>query len=394
MNNNIKEIFAKENLILPNYNMLNIIDLMQTIYNRFGANYKINKNIIELDKIIPNNKHTLFILVDGMGSNLIEQLEDASLLKTNKKNNLLTVSPSTTGCVLTSIATATYPNKHGIIGWYSHLKKFNIDYYPLLFCERKTEKPLIFYGIKPKDVFKEESMFNKLNVQTKVLYPKYICDSIYSKFVATDEKRISYNNYQELPQKIKEINNMAKKTFTYLYLPEIDNLEHENGVNSKIVKAELKKIEEMLKKLIKIKDMTIIITADHGQININKDVIMDFNKYNDYFYGMPGIDFATATFYVKKEKEQDFEREFNKDFKDEMYLFKTAEFFRNQIFGLGEISDNMKNNIGEYIGICKNNYCFINSDNLDEYVGKTLGNHSGFSKDEMLIPLIIINTND
>jgi hypothetical protein len=41
--------------------------------------------------------------------------------------------------------------------------------------------------------------------------------------------------------------------------------------------------------------------------------------------------------------------------------------------------------------ICKNGYCFINSEDTDEYLGTILGNHSGFSKDEMIIPLVVIN---
>lgn len=394
MDKDIKKIFEKEKFLLPNYKNLNVIDLMQTLYNKFGANFELNKNIDYLNDIIPDNKHTLFIIIDGMGSNLVSKLDDKSLLKRNKTNDLLTVSPSTTGCVLTSLTTATYPIEHGIIGWYSHNKNFDIDYYPLLFCERKSGKTLIDYGIKSNDIFVKESMLNKLNVSTKVLYPSYICDSVYSKFVANDDKRMEYNNYDEIPNILQEFTKTNNKTFTYLYLPEIDNLEHDYGVDSIFVKKEINQIEKMLQEILTIKNMTVVITADHGQINIKEDVIMDFHKYNDYFYGMPGIDFATATFYVKNDKKEIFEKEFQKDFLNKMYLFKTEEIFKNQIFGLGKVSVNMKNNIGEYIGICKNHYCFVNSENLDEYVGKTAGNHSGFSSDEMIIPLIIINSND
>ena len=34
--NSIKDIFEKENLIIPDYNNLNIVDLLQTIYSRYG----------------------------------------------------------------------------------------------------------------------------------------------------------------------------------------------------------------------------------------------------------------------------------------------------------------------------------------------------------------------
>ena len=48
----------------------------------------------------------------------------------------------------------------------------------------------------------------------------------------------------------------------------------------------------------------------------------------------------------------------------------------------------------EYISLCNKNAQFINSLEIDEYYGKTKGNHSGLSNDEMIIPLIIIDTNN
>lgn len=391
MKGNLQEIFEKENLIVPDYNKLNLVNLVRTLYNRYDANYEIDKNMKYIDKLIPKSKHTLFILIDGMGSNLVASLDDETIIKKNKKIDMITVSPSTTGCVLTSLATGEYPNKHGIIGWYSYNRENNIDYYPLLFADRKNKKSLECYGIKSSDIFKCESMLNKLNVNTRVLYPKCICDSIYSKFVADDSKRIGYDDYDEVSMIIKKITNSNEDTFTYLYIPNIDNLEHENGVYSDIVKDEMGKINNMLDSLSDINDLTIVITADHGQINIDHDVIMDFSKYKNYFYGLPGIDFATAIYYVKSEMKESFEYVFNKDFKDRMYLFKIEEFLENNIFGLGDASSYFKINMGEYVSICKNGYCFINSEDTNEYLGTILGNHSGFSKDEMIIPLVVIN---
>lgn len=390
---NIKNIFEKYNLILPDYNNLNIIDLMKCIFNRHGLNFPKTKNIETLEKLIPDNKNTLFIIIDGMGSNLISNLKDNSILKKNKKTDLLTVSPSTTGCVLTSVATASFPIEHGIIGWYSHNKKLNIDYCPVLFKERKNLKSLEEQNITPEDIFKKESLFNKLTTKTKVLYPKDICNSTYSNFTASTEKRIPYENYEDIVNIIKDICQEKDNTFTHLYISKIDSLEHDNGTVSDLVYEELKEIEKMITKLSTIKDLTIIITADHGQIDIKEDNTMDFNKYSKYFYGMPGIDFGTTSFYVKEEEKENFEKEFSKDYQDKMYLFNTEEFLKVNIFGQNEICENFQNNIGEYIGVCKKYYNFINLENIEDYQGKIIGNHSGFSKEEMIIPLIIINSN-
>lgn len=391
---NINKTFKKEKLEIPNYNNLNFVDFINALYGKFSNKFNKNNNIKLIDNLIPNNKHILFILLDGTGSNLINSLGEDSILKKYKKLDLLTVSPSTTGCALTSLATAKYPSEHGIIGWFSYNRQFNRDYYPVLFKDRKSDKSLTEFGINSEDIYKEKSVLNSLGIDTKVVFPNFIYDSIYSKFVIEDNNRISYESIKEAFNIIKNRVNTNNSSFTYLYIPDIDSLSHSNGVYSHLVKDKLCEIENCLQKLITVKDLTVIISADHGQIDIIKDIVMDFDKYNNYFYALPGIDFSTATYYVKKECEKKFISEFNKDFKNKMFLFRTEEFTKNNIFGPTEASLYLKDNLGEYISVCKKGYYLINSLKTEDYLGKIKGCHSGFSKEELYIPLIIIDSNN
>lgn len=53
----------------------------------------------------------------------------------------------------------------------------------------------------------------------------------------------------------------------------------------------------------------------------------------------------------------------------------------------------MKSNLGEYISFCKKGAYFVNTvNNMERYIGKIKGSHSGFNKEELTIPLIVINT--
>ena len=89
--NKIMNTMLKNNFIIPNYNNLNIVDLMRAIYCKYNIKTEINKNVETFKKLIPNNKHLLFILSDGTGSNLINKLNDDSILKRNKKDDIITV---------------------------------------------------------------------------------------------------------------------------------------------------------------------------------------------------------------------------------------------------------------------------------------------------------------
>lgn len=236
---------------------------------------------------------------------------------------------------------------------------------------------------------------NKLNVKTKVLYPEYIYDSVYSNYAASSSIRKSYSDLDDAFKKLKSIISEDERSFTYLYIPYIDDLEHDYGYDSKIVMDKLIEIDNLLNDVINIKDTTIIITADHGQTNvdINKDIIMDFNEYDKYFYAKPGIDFGMSTYYVKKDKINEFETKFYNDYKNKMYLFQMDEFLKNKVFGPNKYNDYLKSNLGEYISLCESDSQFINSDDIESYYKKTKGNHSGLSKDEMIIPLIVIECN-
>ena len=85
--NKIMNIMLKNDFIIPDYNNPNIVDLMRAIYCKYNIETEINKNVETFRKLIPNNKHVLFILSDGTGSNLINKLDDDSILKRNKKEH-------------------------------------------------------------------------------------------------------------------------------------------------------------------------------------------------------------------------------------------------------------------------------------------------------------------
>ena len=391
---NLRKVLEKNNFVIPNYKNLNIVDLAKTIYSRFGIKFESNSNIEKLSQLIPNNNHVLLILSDGTGSNLIDKLSSDSILRKNKKCDLITVFPSTTGCVLTSLVTATYPSTHGIWGWFNYNKDLDRDYYPVLFIDRKTKKSLNKFNIDSKDIFKIDSVLKKLNVKMNVLFPDYINDSVYSNFVANKEDRHPYTNFDDIVEFMRMNCQTNDKSYTYLYLPHIDDIEHNNGVDSKLVLNKLKEIESLVEKLSDNKNLTIIFTADHGQTNIAKDIVLDFKKYGKYFYAYPSIDYGTASYYIKKDCIEDFVREFEKDYKDSMYLFKTEDFVQENMFGIGKMSTYAKDNLGEYISICKKGSYLINDTNIEEYYGKIKGNHSGLTEDEMKIPLIVINTEE
>ena len=389
MENSFVKKIKKEGLQIPNYNKENIIDVVRLVYNYCGMNYKETSSMKKLKQYIINKKHIVLILVDGMGSDLLNKMPNKGLFYNNKKTDIQTVFPTATGCVLTSVATAKYPSSTGIFGWYGYNKILDLNYYTLLTKERKSNDDL---KINLKKIFKHQGVLNNLKRKTNVIQPNHLLNSQYTRFFFSDEIRKGYSDYDEMIELIKKDINSEESTFTYLYIPFVDTLEHQNSPYSEIVYDEVSKIEKSIQKLMPLShDTEIIVIADHGQIPVNELVYMDLNKYDKYFYAYPAIDTGTSTFYIKKGMEKQFEKEFRKDFDDKLLLFRKEDFIENKMFGK-RMTKYANDSLGEYISLCKKNKAFY-SDYKEANVS-IKGNHTGLSSEELIIPLIVLNNNE
>lgn len=383
---NLKEIMQKENFVYPDSTLPNIIDVVRTIYTHCGTkeSFQINDQI---KNIIPNKKNILFILVDGMGSNLIDNLPDTSILKSHHLLDINTVFPTTTGCVLPSIAMAKYPATHGLYGWYGYNHDLKLNFKTLPYLNRDTLEPLT---ISPNEIFKYPSIMDNLSRRTHAIFPENLVNSVYSNYVASENKRKSYSNYECIPPMINNLLKESPENFIYLYISQVDSKEHKLGPYSKETKEELSKVELLIENIINTvnsNDFLVVITADHGQLTIHEEVTMDFDKYNKYFYALPTIDFGTASYFVKKPYQKQFIEEFTKDYKNKMYLFSSDELYDQNFFG-NEKTKEGRSGLGEYISICVPGVVFVN-----DCILKTLnikGNHTGLTPEEIKIPLIVI----
>ena len=375
-------------LVIPNYNKHNLIDLLRVLYNYCGTNYKVNNNMKEIRKDVKNNKNIIFILVDGLGYNLVNTLPNDSILKKNYKRKLNTVFPTATGCVLNSVITGEYPSKTGFFGWYAYNRENNIPYYTLLLNDRITNENL---KLDDKDIFKYDSIFNKLNRNTNIVFPEFLLTSRFSKHVIGKNKSYGYKDYENAFNIISNIIKDKNETFTYLYLPEIDTLEHKNGVYKEIVYNKINELEKALTNFVRNNNnFEIVLTADHGQVDIENIITMYLDKYNKYFYTLPSIDLGTSTFFVKEEYKEIFKKEFEKDFRDSMILYKTKDLIDNNFFGKN-MTKYAESCLGEYVSLCKKGYAFYNRVNKYTEEDRIYGNHTGLTKEEIEIPLIVIN---
>ena len=255
--------------------------------------------------------------------------------------------------------------------------------------EKKFEKIATSKLIKHKDFMKE---LNKKKVKVYQILPYEI---INSNFNFKGGRKIPYMNIVEAVVKTKQvILNEKRKSFFYLYLGQYDESEHINGPYSeeslKLVKAILKLIDE---ELLKIKGLKIIITADHGCMDIKEEIKLEKKKWfwEEVWKNLkpccgrkvlPTGSPRDIFLHVKQNKIDYVLEVLKKKIGKYVDIYKTSYLIKEGVFGKS-ISKQFKKDIGNITILPKENICISFYNEHDFH-----GMHGGLSEDEIFVPLI------
>ena len=365
--------------IKPNWKKSNL-NISATLAKFLGAPNK-NATLPILKKELQKDyKNVVFICADGMGMHPLKiNLPKSSFLRKNIKQTLLSTFPSTTTNATTSLCLNKYPLEHGWFGWSLYFKKIDrsVDIY--LHKDSKTHEVVDYdYPIEINSNCYFDFASSDYEVYT--VLPAYV------KTLHEDRKIVIENEF-EMVAAIKDICQKEGKHFIYSYLPEPDYTMHEYGVTSPQAKAKIESINNNLEKLYnELNNTLIIVTADHGQIDIKGYV----NFYEDVeLYAMlkcePFLDGRTPAFIVKDGKAKEFEKLFKKRYGKDFKLYRSADLVAKGYFGPeGKYAELL----GDYIAIGTYTHkLFMPRYDKDAMLFK--GHHTSLTE-EMQVPLILL----
>ncbi|MCD6575751.1 MAG: alkaline phosphatase family protein, partial [Nanoarchaeota archaeon] len=360
-------------------------------------------SILQIKELIMNSrsKKTLLILIDGFGYKIFEELlKDRQMKKTLRKfktKKISSVFPTTTAAAITSIFSGEPPSKHGIYEWHMYSSKIKMEFNPLKFeavdesMQKKFEKVATPKLIKHRD-FTEELQKKKTRVYQIIPY-----EIVGSNFNPKKSKFIGYRNTVEAIVKTKHaIKNENRKSFFYLYLPQYDESEHLNGPYSeeslKLAKEILKLIHE---ELLSIKGLKFIITADHGCMEVKKEINLEkLSWFWDNVWKnlkpcckrkiLPVGSPRDIFLHVKESKVDYVVEVLRKKLKKYAEVYKTNYLIKEGVFG-GIVSKQFRKDIGNVTILPKNGIL------ISFYSEKKAkGFHGGLSEEELFVPLMIM----
>jgi predicted AlkP superfamily pyrophosphatase or phosphodiesterase len=386
---------ADENY-LPNYQDGSIVNLMSSIMMSCGCAVKY-KPLEMLDPHeLKETRNVLLIILDGLGFEFLNEYGRDSVLYEHFKATMTSVFPATTATAITTFVTGVAPQQHAITGWYVYLKELGVVSTILPFMPRCGGLFLGKAVVDPKVIFDQPTVFEKIKVDSYYVIYGELVNSDYTRTLSRGAQRISYYSLDDFFKQMKDLL-LAKtqKKYIYAYWPKLDALCHQYGTKSWEVHSHFKELnDEMVSFLESIRgtSTTVIVTSDHGLIDTDKlhtIKVAEHPQFQDTLTlpvcGEPRLAYC----YVHPSKVKDFEAYVAQYFKECTELHRGDELIKKNYFGLYEPHLQLFNRIGDYVLIMKENYVM-----RDFVVGEKekyfVGNHGGVSKEEMLVPLIVV----
>lgn len=368
------------NIVFPDYSH-SLLNLTNSLLKYYGVKTEYS-TLASLDKILLEGKYknVVFYLVDAMGSAILRKHPEESKFLLNKNiDDLTTVFPSTTVAATTTAITGLPPAHTAWIGWQQYVKEEDKNVIFFLNQDYYNEEYKFSYNVAEKyaKITKIYELIEKqdLNILTHEIFPEF----------RVKEHKAILNQVETV---IKTINN-GKSNFIYAYWDKLDTYLHEYGTTSDIVKNHINEINNAFVKLSNElpEDTIVIVTADHGQVDIEGVNLWEYTDITSLLRHQPSIEARATAFYVMEDKHDEFQNVFNKHFKDKFVLYKSNELIETGIFGKGEKSPRTQGFLGDFFAIAIDKYSF----RLQNAGHVHKATHAGLLKDEMMIPLILLS---
>ncbi len=350
----------------------NILDMSKEIFNSvIDENLKVETRFQLLSDKIQDAETVNFILADGLGFLNLQSTD--SFLNEYLNNSVNTTFPSSTNVALTTIAMLKEPIDHGIFGYYMY-DKIN---YGLINA--------LNWNVENKDLLQAKyfdsqssvwSVFKENNIYASNFQPKNLINTPLSNYLYEEKSTVPYITQEDLLITLSDSLFLENK-FNFIYYPNIDVSAHVFGVNSDEWHKEIKKFEELVKKITELsnKKSYTVISADHGLTNIPKENRFHIANQEDIdIYGD-----QRAVYINGSEKK----------------IIETFSNIPGQLINRTELGLLLPTPKNEFIETLYPDFCFLVEDKNIIYPQhlktELAGYHGGLSAEEIKIPIIEIS---
>ncbi|MCL2869014.1 MAG: alkaline phosphatase family protein [Candidatus Bathyarchaeota archaeon] len=418
----IHTITKKENtnhFTYPQYQdncISNIPDMIKEIFEiKNNTPKNLYKHTTQKNSL-KQNKKVILMIIDGLGYNqfLKQQKRDKFLTNLTNKGivqSLTSVFPSQTTNALTTLNTGLTPQEHGLFEYFIYLKNIGIinslKFEPI---NQKTKKTLTEERVNPNNLLLKGKTIhdtlreNEVKTFTHTNFTNACCTCskiLFQGSTITPSLKIS-DQIAGLRKNLEENKDQTAYFFVHIHSP--DAIAHKYGPNSPQYYAELSNITYLLNKeliqkldLKTAKDTLLLLTADHGGIDVDTDKTVYLPKtalpmQTDINQEPipPTGSYREIFLHIEEKKLAETKQWLHKKIGDKAQIIETQEATEKGLFGINKISEGFFERTGNLLILPYDNETIWFKDPKESEINY-LGQHGGLSRQEMLVPFAVAN---
>lgn len=370
------------------------VALGRAIASIAGAPAPADTQADEIHAMIGDAEHLVFVLVDGLGMNLLERYDEGAFLRDHIARELRAVYPSSTAPALPSLATGAWPGMHGATGWWTYIPKIGRTVTLLPFVDRIDEAAAETHGLTADDAFPLTPVLATATRHVVSVMPKWIAGSTYSRYTAAAHPVDAYGTPAEAMDIVAARVGSAKgPTYTYVYTPIIDTAEHEHGASSWQTRRALAEASREIERLAGTAraGTRIVVSADHGQMEPSprdRVVWTRGDAITRLLRVAPSCEPRCPAFHCIDGAQAEFAAMFREDHGEQFALLSIDDAEAEHLFAPDQIAEEARARLGDFIAVALGDAVLLYEPVADLMAMK--GFHGGMTPDEMRIPLIVI----
>ncbi len=383
-------------LVRPDACEPNMVDLTLAVARAAGAaDLPESPGQKEIAGEIGEPEHLVFVPVDGLGMNFVDQLPPDSFLRSNMVREINSPFPSTTSVTFTTIATGLWPAQHGVTSWFTHVSEIEETATVLPYVRTRDGVSLSDLGVTPQQVFPARPLAPRFASNMLFIHPEGIVGSVYTRYQSGNAPAAAYDRYN-LPAALETILDRVRRasepTFTFLYTDILDMAAHTYGCSSHEVWNALTYIERALGHLASELNgrARLVVTSDHGHLDAPEDgryFIEPGGRLCEMTICRPAGDARVLYLHVKPGREEELQARFRDEYGEGFFLLSTDEVEELRLLGPANLAPTTRKRIGDFTAIARKNQVIDYRPAAEGYPMASV--HSGLSRDEMRIPLIL-----
>jgi hypothetical protein len=218
--------------------------------------------------------------------------------------------------------------------------------------------------------------------------------SVYTSYVAGGAAVEGYRNPAEGVELVaRRLRDSRGRTYTYLYLPQVDSLCHDHGPGAEPVTRMLRSLDGLIGGMLGgfAESARIVVTGDHGLIGAPPEsavVLDEGDEIESLLVAPPAGDPRAPVFHVREGRSDEFREAFASRAGGLFELLAADEVEALRLMGPGRLSPVTRRRLGTFVGISRGAATLWHRPKGGE-VAPHRGVHAGLSRAEMEVPLIL-----